>query len=78
MTGTALGRCELLEKLGEGDKGVVCRARGLELNRPAARKLLPDAGVGGDRKCRPPREAQAASALNHANIVTIAGYKALK
>src|SRR5947209_2828779 len=71
MTGTTIGRYELLEKLGEGGMGVVYRARDVVLNRFAALKFLPDAGLDEDRKRRFLNEAQAASSLNHPNIVTI-------
>src|ERR1700738_4901960 len=72
MTGTTIGRYELLDKLGEGGMGVVYRARDLTLNRLAALKFLPaDAGLDSERKRRFLQEAQVASALNHPNIVTI-------
>src|SRR5205814_10120604 len=71
MTGTRIGRYELLEKLGEGGMGVVYRARDVLLNRFAALKFLPDAGLDNDRKRRFLHEAQVASSLNHPNIVTI-------
>lgn len=72
MTGTTVGRYELLDKLGEGGMGVVYRARDLQLNRLAALKFLsPDKGLDEDRKRRFLQEAQVASALNHPNIVTI-------
>jgi Tol biopolymer transport system component len=71
MTGTTIGRYELLEKLGEGGMGVVYRARDVLLNRFAALKFLPDAGMDEDRKRRFLHEAQVASSLNHPNIVTI-------
>jgi serine/threonine protein kinase len=71
MTGTMIGRYELLEKLGEGGMGVVYRARDVLLNRFVALKFLPDAGLDDDRKRRFLQEAQVASSLNHPNIVTI-------
>src|ERR1700674_5268777 len=71
MTGTTIGRYELLEKLGEGGMGVVYRARDVLLNRFAALKFLPDAGLDDGRKSRFLQEAQLASSLNHPNIVTI-------
>jgi serine/threonine protein kinase len=52
--------------------GVVYRARDVLLNRFAALKFLsPGAGLDDDRKRRFLQEAQAASSLNHPNIVTI-------
>src|SRR5262245_27749789 len=72
MTGTTIGRYELLDKLGEGGMGVVYRARDVHLNRLAALKLLqPGKSIDEDRKRRFLQEAQVASALNHPNIVTI-------
>ncbi|HET8549180.1 MAG TPA: protein kinase, partial [Bryobacteraceae bacterium] len=72
MTGTTIGRYELLEKLGEGGMGIVYRARDVLLNRSAAIKLLSSDGpLDDERKRRFLQEAQAASALNHPNIVTV-------
>lgn len=51
--------------------GVVYRARDVLLNRVAALKFLPNAGLDDDRKRRFLHEAQVASSLNHLNIVTI-------
>jgi serine/threonine-protein kinase len=63
---------ELLEKLGDGGMGSVYRARDKRLNRIVAIKVL-KAGGGRDteRQRRFILEAQAASALNHPNIITI-------
>ena len=72
MTGTMVGHYEILEKLGEGGMGVVYKARDVLLNRTAALKFLPADGADADDKRRRfVQEAQAASALNHPNIVTI-------
>src|SRR4051812_45425481 len=72
MTGTTIGRYELLDKLGEGGMGVVYRARDAVLNRFVALKFVPtDTALDHDRKRRFLQEAQVASALNHPNIVTI-------
>jgi eukaryotic-like serine/threonine-protein kinase len=52
--------------------GVVYRAVDERLNRPAAIKILAsDATTGFEGKMRFDREARAASALNHPNIVTV-------
>jgi len=72
MLGRMLSHYEILEKLGEGGMGVVWRARDTRLNRIVAIKTLPaDKLADEGRKRRFIHEAQAASALNHPNIVTI-------
>jgi len=72
MTGRALGRYQILEKVGLGGMGVVYRALDTHLNRTLALKVLAqETTVDHDRKTRFVREARAASALNHPNIVTI-------
>jgi Tol biopolymer transport system component/predicted Ser/Thr protein kinase len=72
MVGQTLGHYRIEAKLGVGGMGVVYRARDTRLNRLAALKFLPpDKVADPDRKRRFVQEAQAASALNHANIVTI-------
>ncbi|MEP7367338.1 MAG: protein kinase [Acidobacteriota bacterium] len=72
MTGSKLGHYDVLEKLGEGGMGMVFKARDASLGRLAALKILPAkiAAMEEARK-RFVQEAQAASALNHSNIVTI-------
>lgn len=58
-------------RLGRGGMGTVYAARDLQLNRPVAVKLLRDR-LASDRaveRCR--REARAAAALAHPNVVTI-------
>lgn len=70
--GTTLGRYEILGPLGAGGMGEVYRARDTRLNRQIAIKILPaDVAGDGDRLRRFRQEAEAASALNHPNIVTI-------
>jgi serine/threonine protein kinase len=63
---------ELLEKLGAGGMGQVYRARDTRLNRVVAVKALKaDLVCTPEQRRRFLQEAQAASALNHPNIVTI-------
>jgi serine/threonine protein kinase len=70
--GTRLGPYEILEPLGAGGMGEVYRARDPRLEREVAIKVLPEATASdADRLRRLEREARAASALNHPNIVTI-------
>ena len=70
--GTRLGPYEVLSPLGVGGMGEVWRARDTRLGREVAIKVLP-AGLASDpsRLKRFEKEARAASALNHPNIVTI-------
>jgi Tol biopolymer transport system component len=70
--GAKLGNFEIVELLGRGGMGEVWRARDPRLKREVAVKVLP-AGLGSDpdRIARFEREARAASALNHPNIVAV-------
>lgn len=70
--GRTFGRYHILSVIGAGGMGEVYLARDIELRREVALKVLPvhfarDEG----RVARFRREAKAASALNHPNIVTI-------
>ena len=72
MLGRTLLHYEIVEKLGEGGMGSVWKARDTRLNRLVAIKVLPsDKIADAGRKQRFVQEAQAASALNHPNIVVI-------
>jgi eukaryotic-like serine/threonine-protein kinase len=70
--GDKLGRYEIRSKLGAGGMGEVYRARDERLNRDVAIKVLPPSLIeNADRLHRFEQEAQAASALNHPNILVI-------
>src|SRR5215471_10672653 len=70
--GTRLGAYEVVSPLGAGGMGEVWRARDGRLGREVAIKVLPSEVVGDPgRLKRFEKEARAASALNHPNIVTI-------
>ncbi|MEP7148584.1 MAG: protein kinase [Acidobacteriota bacterium] len=62
----------IISKLGAGGMGEVFLAQDLELERRVALKILPTDLAGDDENIRRfVREAKAASALNHPNILTI-------
>jgi predicted ATPase/serine/threonine protein kinase len=70
--GTQFGQYEILSSLGTGGMGEVYRARDTRLRREVAIKVLAgELFSDWDRLDRFEREARAASALNHPNIVTI-------
>ncbi len=72
MTGRTLSHYQILEQLGSGGMGEVYKARDTKLNRFVAIKVLKAEHLAqASRKQRFIQEAQAASALNHPNIVTI-------
>jgi serine/threonine-protein kinase len=72
LTGRTLGRYLVQERIGAGGMGVVYRALDTRLGRTVALKvLLPGLAADPERKNRFEREAKAASALNHRNIITI-------
>src|SRR5882672_1416396 len=70
--GDRLGPYEIVDFIGAGGMGEVYQARDARLGRHVAIKVLVDAGARGRETLeRFNREARAASALNHPNIVTI-------
>src|SRR5437763_16487458 len=72
MIGRTILHYQVTEKLGEGGMGEVYKARDPRLNRTVAIKALSaNAMSDPDRRRRFILEAQAASSLNHPNIITI-------
>ncbi len=70
--GDRMGPYQLLAPLGAGGMGVVWKALDTRLDREVALKFLTEASTSDPvRRERFVREAKAASALNHPNIVTI-------
>src|SRR5262249_34602821 len=72
VPGTILGSYAVLRPLGAGGMGEVYLARDKRLGRNVAIKVLPDEVTTDSVSVRRfEREAKAASALNHPNIITI-------
>jgi eukaryotic-like serine/threonine-protein kinase len=72
MTGSRLGKYEILSKLGAGGMGEVWRARDEQLHRDVALKILPpEVARDPSRRARFEQEARALAALNHPNIVAV-------
>ncbi len=72
LIGKRLGFFQVEELIGAGGMGRVYRARDTRLPRYVALKVLPEEyGEDVERVRRFKREAQAASALNHPNILTV-------
>jgi tRNA A-37 threonylcarbamoyl transferase component Bud32/dienelactone hydrolase len=72
MIGQIVGHYRIEAEIGAGGMGVVYRAYDSKLRRTVAIKVLREVAVTDeDRSRRLRREARAASALNHPNIITI-------
>ncbi|MGD9561596.1 MAG: protein kinase [Pyrinomonadaceae bacterium] len=72
LVGKEISRYKLEWLIGEGGMGKVYLAEDLRLHRRVALKVLPPNIVGdAERLMRFEREAQAVSALNHPNILTV-------
>ncbi len=72
MVGRTISHYQILEKLGAGGMGEIYKAQDTRLNRFVAIKALTRKDSGDtDRRRRFIQEAQAASSLNHPNIITL-------
>ncbi len=71
-SGELVGPYRLVSQLGKGAMGEVWRARDERLDRYVALKVLPaDAAGDVERRARMLREARAAAAIRHRNVVTL-------
>jgi eukaryotic-like serine/threonine-protein kinase len=71
-SGPLLGNYRVLSQLGKGAMGVVYLAHDTRLNRKIALKMLPTEFTQEQSRLRRfEREARAASALNHPNVITV-------
>jgi len=72
MVGKKILHYQLIDKIGAGGMGEIFKAQDTRLNRLVAVKILsPGLSTDPERKRRFFQEAQAASALNHPNIITL-------
>ena len=72
MDGRTIVHYRLLDKLGAGGMGEIYKAEDTRLHRVVAIKILsPAIAADPERRKRFLQEAQAASALNHPNIITV-------
>ncbi|HEV2669336.1 MAG TPA: protein kinase [Blastocatellia bacterium] len=72
MIGETISHYRIIKRLGSGGMGEVYQAEDTRLRRPVALKMmLNDGDHNAQARTRFLREAQASSALNHPNIVTI-------
>ncbi len=72
MIGKTISHYRIMEELGRGGMGEIYLAEDTKLHRQVALKFLPKAMTADpEARQRFEREAQAAAALNHPNIVTV-------
>src|SRR5262245_35904127 len=70
--GNRIDRYQIISPIGSGGMGEIYLAQDTRLNRKVAIKLLPERYTQDPERLRRfEQEAQAASALNHPNIITI-------
>src|SRR5688500_7536453 len=71
MVGQTVGHYRIVRKIGQGGMGCVYLAEDLQLDRHVALKTLAESSANPDHIARFEREAKAAAALNHPNILAI-------
>jgi serine/threonine-protein kinase len=72
LVGRTLAHYKILEKIGSGGMGDVFKARDTKLERTIAIKVLPpEVMADPERRRRFVQEVRTASAIDHANIVTV-------
>jgi len=71
MVGQRIGHYRIIQKIGEGGVGHVYLAEDLRLDRKVALKVLAQRSPNLDQVARFEREAKAAAALDHPNILAI-------
>ena len=72
MIGKTISHYKIIMKIGEGERGVVYKARDTKLDRTVALKFLPlQISLNEEEKKRFIHEAKAAAALDHPNICSV-------
>src|SRR5262245_13260105 len=74
MIGETVGHFRIVRRIGEGGMGHVYLADDLRLDRQVALKVLAHNSPSPEQIARFEREAKAAAALNHPNILSIHDY----